>query len=1012
MRISSVLDSIHGSSVKSDPTRSPLRAFLQRLMPSTQVRSPLRTLVVCILHVLVLLAVGSLPGAHYRPFVPSELTAPLSLLVPTKVRVTANGAAVSGAKVVVLPSEDGGQPAPNGPWPKEADVGANGMALLSLPPGATWIMAEAPGYARASKMRIIAAPSELDFELTPEEVLTVELRDEAGHALAGEVEVHGADPSPIGVRSDREGHIEVHGLGAGPWNVIARAPGYDAVSVRHSGKSVLRIQLYRLARLHVAVATADGKPAADAEVAVSSASLWPPRKTPTDETGHALISGLPLGSYAVRASKGALVSPTELGVVIGRGADVTIGLKLEQGVFVRVRVVEAPADKGAPVRGAIVTLAESGISPFPLEGATGKDGRTALGPIAKGSATVTVVAPEFMPKGALGVPDDGSEVVVALVRGGEVTGRVVDGRGIGIDGATLRVIGSDLEGGPIEDEPASMAFRGAQAERLLPGPASFVPAGELGVMPGPLPAIPGSLGASAFRPAAPKRPGPSSDTSSAWVTARDGSFRLSPVTPGRVYVFARHPEFVEAASDMVVLGPDGKATALVTMLKGGSVEGRVRDARGHAVEGAYVTLGEGKLGRERSTRTATDGSFAFASVPSEISLSAAPPDDPLRIATKTTVHVDDGSRTKVELVLPAARDDVDIDIVDDRGSPVATAQITATSNDPQEPLRATSFSDKVGRAKLRGVRGLDLRVEVRAPHFAPHVATLSGSSASLRVTLAVAEAVTGEVRSYRGDPLAKAELSLSTAAEVYRAVTGPDGTFEIEGLASGPATLRVNAEGFAPLTRAVMVREERGKRKTALGRIDLSPEAVVEGDVFDAHGKPVAGARVAEGHAPTFTVASRSVQGMAISDAKGHFRLGALPEGNITIEAYAPEAGRGRTTIQGLTRGKPTTGARIVLQDTKDGPVTELLGAGSVAVTLGQSGSEVVIVGVLPGSNAERAGVRQDDTLVAVDGVPVHTIEEARKRMTGPTHDDVVLRLKRGGESELPLRVSREALRR
>lgn len=966
----------------------------------------------CILQLWVLLAVGSLPGAHYRaPMADDEVPEVLSSLVPVRVHVTAAGGAVPATRVRALPSERTA-----GTTLHEARTDREGIATLSLPTGATWVLVDAPGYARASKMRVLTGALDLTFELVPEEKLVVELRDEEGRSLPGEVEVRGADPAPIGARSDKEGHTEVHGLGAGPWTVIARAPGYDSTTIRHSGTGVLRIQLHRLARLRVAVSDPQGKPVPDAEVAVSSAVLWPPRKARTDETGHVLISGLPLGSYAVRASKGALVSPTELGLVVGRGADVNIGLKLEPGVFVRVRVVEAPADQNLAVKGAIITLAESGISPFPLEAATGKDGRAALGPIARGSATVSVVAKDFMPRGAMPIPDDGAELVVALVHGGEITGRVVDGRGFGIDGATLRVIGSDMEGGPIEDEPSSMAFRGAQAERSLAGPTALIPAGELGVMPGPLPAAPGALHAfsrgSDGTSAAARKNRAASDTPEAWVTARDGSFRLSPVTPGRVYVFARHPEFVEAASELIVLSPDGKATALVTMLKGGSVEGHVTDARGHAVEGAYVTLGEGKLGRERSTRTATDGSFAFAAVPSDVSLSVSPPDDPLRIAAKTTVRVDDGKPTKVDLVIPAARDDVEIHIVDDRGGALATAQVSASSTDPQEPSRVTAFSDRLGKAKLRGVRGLDLRIEVRAPHFAPHVATLAGGATSLRVALALAEGVSGEVRSYRGELLAGAEVTLSTAEEVFRAVTGPDGAFDMDGLASGPATLRVRAQGYAPYSHAVMVREERGKRKTSLPRVELSPEAVVEGDVLDAHGKPVAGARIAQDHAPTFTAAGRNPEGMAVSDAKGHFRLGGLSEGTVTLEAYAPEAGRGRTTLQSLTRGRPTTNVRITLQDTKDGPLTDLGAAGSVAVTLGQSGTDVVIVAVLGGGNAERAGVRQDDTLVAVDGAPVHTIEDARKRMTGPPRDDVVLRLRRGAEAEILLRVGREVLRR
>ena len=79
---------------------------------------------------------------------------------------------------------------------------------------------------------------------------------------------------------------------------------------------------------------------------------------------------------------------------------------------------------------------------------------------------------------------------VALVKGGSLIGRIVDTRGYAVDGATIRVVGTDLEGMPIDEDPQRSSFREAHFAASLAGPRPLVPAGELGVMPGPVPAIP------------------------------------------------------------------------------------------------------------------------------------------------------------------------------------------------------------------------------------------------------------------------------------------------------------------------------------------------------------------------------------------------------------------------------------------------------------------------------------------------------------------------------------------
>jgi hypothetical protein len=97
-----------------------------------------------------------------------------------------------------------------------------------------------------------------------------------------------------------------------------------------------------------------------------------------------------------------------------------------------------------------------------------------------------------------------------------------------------------------------------------------------------------------------------------WVTRFDGTFRVRPVTPGRVRALVRHPAYVEGLSEAVTLAPGGEGHVQVTLYAGGSLEGRVVDENKRPVGGARIDLVALRGTLERSTVTADDGTFAFA----------------------------------------------------------------------------------------------------------------------------------------------------------------------------------------------------------------------------------------------------------------------------------------------------------------------------------------------------------------------------------------------------------------
>ncbi|MCL2725754.1 MAG: carboxypeptidase regulatory-like domain-containing protein [Polyangiaceae bacterium] len=787
-------------------------------------------------------------------------------------------------------------------------------------------------------------------------------------------------------------------------DVAVRAADHAALEGNRKGVLIVR------------VVSGSGEIVQGARVLVASPVLWPARAVETPADGIVRIDGLDDGSYAIKATMGSRVSTTELEIAVSHAEETNIELRLEQGIFVAARVVEAATDE--PIDKARVTLAEAGLSPFPISGLTDKAGRIELGPIARGTSTLSVSADGFVTKPATHVGDNPTtEVKIALVRGGTLTGRVVDVRGFPVEGATIRVVGTDVSGMPIDEDPQLSSFRDAHFTMALAGPRPLLSAGELGVMPGHLPDTPhgNTIGSSSTTHVAGALDALAHVNAEPWITARDGTFQASPVTPGRVRVFVHHPQYIEAMSDAVTLTSDGEATINVVLASGGTLEGRVVDTHGRPIEGAQVTVLATRGSFEQITRTGTDGSFELEAVPEDLMVLVSRDDDVTHIASRAEIRVPDGERKSMEIVLPDARDPLSVRITGVHGDPVDAAQISAVSLEAGEALRTTVFTDDRGEANLAAAKGLALRVEVRAAGYGVQVITTTRDTDKLEIALATAESITGEVRANRRESIEGAEVVLHTKNGVYHARTDKDGIFTMGDLSPGRARLRIRAKGRAPLDRHIVVEDRGGRQPTDIGKFELAEEGIVEGVVMDAKGDPVPGARVAKDSVPTYLPSAVVPSDMAVCDAHGLFRLGELPEGNVVLEAYSPDVGRTRMAGVRVIAGRTTDGVKITLP--ADGErVDEPFATGGVAVTLGETaaepaGSEVVVVSVAEGSEAERAGIVPNDILVEVGGVAPSGIADARARLSGPLHDDVVVKVRRR-EHVVTLRITREPVRR
>jgi hypothetical protein len=962
---------------------------------------------------VTLLYVAGVPGTVLRA-VPVELTAPelpktiqgRDGILDVIVRGKAEAGPLAGAKVHAFAILDGKAHAAG-----EAKTDADGRATLKdLPAAEHWVVAEAAGHARASQMvAVVAGARRLDLELGPEHTLEVQVATERGEPIPNaEIETRGSDPFPVGARTNSEGVAHVDRLGEGPYTVIARAPGFEETTRRRvqDGERLV-IVLGKQGALLVEVVD-EGGTRTNAKVYLDSSVLGSARVADA-KVGRVRIAGLDRGSYALRAVSGAKVSPIELGIVLDKGEEKQVTLTLQQGAMVSVHVTDAATEED--VRNARITLAENGLSPFPVEAVTDKKGQASLGPILRGEATLTARADGYVPKSAIGLDEEAmtKEIPVALARGGTLLGKVTEQNGRAIDGATIRVVGTDLEGMPIDEDPARTNFREAHFAANLAGPSALIPAGELGVMPGPVPAIPhGPHVSLAFGQPVPSTNAPRAEP---WVTSHTGEVRATPIPPGRVRALVHHPQFVDAMSEVVLIESDKEVKVTVVLQKGGTLEGKVVDSKGRGIEGAHVTALAAHGSLEHLTRTGSDGSFAFAAMPDSIVLLVSRDEDPTAVVARLEVTVPEGGKKEVRIVIPDPRPALPVRVVDPRGSGIEQAQVSAVSLDASDALRNTTFTDPHGDTKIVGGKGLALRIEVHAPGRAGKVVTTTAETEELKIELLPAEGLTGEVTTKRREPIVGADVTLQTDSGTRHARTNREGMYSFAEVAAGPARVRVRAPGRAPDEKQVTIEERGGRKPTEVPRFELAEEGIVEGVVVNDRGDPIPGARVAKDAVPTYLPVGTAPLGMAVTDGKGRFKLSELADGVVTLEAYAADIGRVRKSDVRVNAGRTTSDVKIVITR-GEASSKEPIATGGVAVTLADNDNdEVFILTVSEGSEAERGGLAVNDVILEVGGKPVGTIAEARARLSGPVNDDVLVKVRRG-ERTAVLRVSREAVRR
>lgn len=666
------------------------------------------------------------------------------------------------------------------------------------------------------------------------------------------------EPEPWRTSSDAEGRFEFTTLPYGPVSLRAIRPGFglSVVEAISPEDDVLMI-LDALIDLEGEV-VASPELLARAKVRLEGSSVWPALEVPLDPAGRFRFEDLADGIYGVEVQ----VLATQPGErewasvpLENVTPDLHVALALIEAFRVPVRVVDG---EGLAIPAARVTIGYGQLGMLQKIARTDEQGRASAGPVVPGPYMLWADADGYLPSlpveleiGEAGFAGEAPTLV--LVRPARVEGFVVDADDRPVANAEV-LLDSEVEFTVGEGQSRSQLFAVAYEAGRAPAEQG---GGSLGVTKGEVPDIP------LFGAGEPDDEG----TIGSILTDEDGKFVVE-LLPGKHAIWAIDGEHAASGVERLELASGQVVSGLRLRLREGvRLTGVARAGNGQPLVGVQVDLGDGQI-LTTDDRGVFDAGFrrgdqrlvlrAPGMIPRAIDVELA--DRPLDL----------------DVVLEPARGRLEGRVVDGNGQPIADVEVELQPLDGLSPSVLT-WTD------ARGVYQFDeLTPGAAELHFehgsyvpADQRATIGESSTPGR-ELVLDVGWTAEVlvrAAGSGDPIAGADL----LAGHVGATTDAKGVALLSRLV-GEVEIEVGAKGW---TRARVQAIDDGTGRIQL-TIELEQGGAIEGRVDDDIGDPVAGAAI-EVHGLDGALLAETR-----SDARGRWRIDAVPEGDVRIHAEPP----------------------------------------------------------------------------------------------------------------------------
>jgi uncharacterized GH25 family protein len=671
--------------------------------------------------------------------------------------------------------------------------------------------------------------------------------------------------------------------------------------------------------------TDGGKPVANAPVGLRGDAIGGTIETRTDATGGFGFASLPEGRYQLFAWQAALAARTVRVARLGAGPFGPVELRLEAASIVVGRVIDRAEGTGIP---AAIELRPSGDDQAPRYVRSGDDGVFRIEGVPNGRWIADAFVPGYLSPGGVELEAGRGIPEIALDRGGTISGRVLDGEGHPIAGATVRSLTAGQSPTEVSAEVDRDKLRRFSGRTAAPVPVSspgaqgddpqFIARGELGVLAGPIPPIP-PLGAHVAQTAItvdpslagepPALPG-DPDRASIWTTAADGTYRIRGFGKIKVTVLATASGFAEARSKQVAIEPGQVVTGIDLVLTPGTViVGKVTDQHGRPVIGAQITATPIGAGSHDTAGAALDvftdeaGEYKLGPVAGTVELyaSAYGHGEAKRTLELLPTRGATPAEQRADLLLVVADATAAGIIEDATGAPVAGAHLEVVGG-AGDGRRAIAAGD--GTFSIDRLPAGRLHLHIEHPAYPPddvEVVAAADHQAQARLRLALGGGVEGALLdAASGAPIPSVTLTASGPANALtEASTDKAGRWKLGPLKPGRWKIAVKQPGYLAQLREldVPVAHMPGGTSVRDIRIDLSRGALVGGTVRDARGQRITAAHVIASGASGASGAGPTCEGN--TDGQGEFRLHDCPTGELDVVATKAGArGATRTTVR------------------------------------------------------------------------------------------------------------------